>query len=183
MADRCGGRYTRAVVALIAVVLVSMSVGSQSRLAASAQSGTRSGGSVTPRPGTAAATPSAQCPNLSGRYTLQGEDGQVKISIDQQGCETVRIVRERGYLGTVTTETHSLTLDGKVRTDSTWFGGSGKCCQTFATFVGSTLHVQARAADGTTTTLSYALNAQRDLLEGALLNGRGADPVVAKRQK
>ena len=39
------------------------------------------------------------CPNLSGRYRLQGEDGQVFISIQQKGCSRITIVRENWYLG------------------------------------------------------------------------------------
>ena len=55
---------------------------------------------------------SAQCPNLSGTYVKQGEDGQVEIVIDQHECDRISIVRNNNYLGTKTSEKHILKLDG-----------------------------------------------------------------------
>jgi len=42
------------------------------------------------------ATASPQCPNLSGSYMIQGEDGQVHIAIDQHKCD--RIGPRRGIV-------------------------------------------------------------------------------------
>ena len=49
---------------------------------------------------------------------IQFEDGQVHIAIDQHGCDRISIVRKSGYLGTLTSETHVLKLDGKEQKDS-----------------------------------------------------------------
>lgn len=42
------------------------------------------------------ATASPQCPNLSGSYMIQGEDGQVHIAIDRHKCD--RIGPRRGIV-------------------------------------------------------------------------------------
>jgi hypothetical protein len=123
----------------------------------------------------------AQCPNLSGRYIIQGEDGQVHIRIEQMACRSIKIVRNTGDLGTVTSETHALTLDGTVRADSPWFGSSDKCCETSARFSGSRLVVEARNRGGGTFTVVYSLTAERDVLEEALVNGRSQGPILANR--
>jgi hypothetical protein len=116
---------------------------------------------------------SPQCPNLSGNYMIQGEDGQVHISIDQHECDRITIVRKSGYLGKITSETHILKLDGKDQKDSPWLGGREQL-RTSAKFVGSKLEVKARTSSGSTLALIYSLTSSGDLLEGEL---------VAKRQK
>lgn len=126
-------------------------------------------------------TASPQCPNLSGNYTIQGEDGQVQIAIDQHECDRINIVRKNNYLGIMTSETHTLKLDGKDQNDSPWLGSTGQY-RTSAKFVGSELQVKARTTAGSTLTMIYSLTPTRDLLEEALINRRGV-PVVAKRQK
>ena len=128
------------------------------------------------------ATAGPQCPNLSGNYVIQGEDGQVHISIDQHECDRINIVRKSGYLGTITSETHILKLDGKDQKDSPWLG-SKEQYTTSATFVGSELRVRARTTSGSTFTMSYSLTPARDLLEEARLADRRGVPLVAKRQK
>lgn len=119
------------------------------------------------------ATGSPKCPNLSGNYMIQGEDGQVHISIDQRRCDRITIVRKSGYLGKITFEKHTLNLDGIDQKDSPWLGGSEQF-RTSARFVGSKLEVKARTSSGSTLTLIYSLTSSSDLLEGEL---------VAKRQK
>src|SRR5262245_21513646 len=74
-------------------------------------------------PGTGAVA-TRKCPDLSGKYMIQGEDGQVHISIEQEQCDRVTIHRESGYLGTITSEKHVLKLDGTVQDNSPWFGGT-----------------------------------------------------------
>ena len=122
---------------------------------------------------------SAQCPNLSGRYVKQGEDGQVLITIDQQECDRITIVRRNNYLGTITSERHVLKLDGKDQKDSPWLGGSEQY-RTSAKFVGSELQVTTRLTRGSTFTMIYALTAAGDLLEESANDRRG---VPAKRQR
>ncbi len=119
------------------------------------------------------------CPNLSGNYVAQGEDGQVHIAITQHECDRIEIIRKSNYLGTMTSETHSLMLDGKERKDSPWLGGAEQDT-TSARFIGSQLQVTTRTNRGSTLTMVYSLNAARDLVEEA--RGRGG-PRVAKRQQ
>ena len=133
-----------------------------------------------PRPTeTAAATP--KCPDLSGKYLLQGEDGQVYISIEQKRCDRASIRREIGYLGTITGEKHLLKLDGTVREDPPWFG-EAEPYKTSAKFNDSALHIEAKSKSGSTLTMIYSLTPEGDLLEEVFQNGRGAgSPNVAKR--
>ena len=112
---------------------------------------------------------------------IQGEDGQVHIAIDQHDCNRISIVSKSNYLGTITSETHILKLDGKDQKDSPWFG-SVEQYRTSAKFVGSELLVTARTTDGSILTLSYTLTPARDLLAKDLRNP-GDVQVVAKRQK
>jgi hypothetical protein len=126
-------------------------------------------------------TASPQCPNLSGNYMIQGEDGQVHIAIHQHECDRINIVRKNNYLGTIRSETHILKLDGKDQKDSPWFGSSEQY-RTSAKFVGSELRVKARTTSGSTLTMIYSLTPARDLMEEEVTDPRGV-PVVAKRQK
>lgn len=124
-----------------------------------------------------AVTAGPQCPNLSGSYIVVGEDGQVQISIEQHECDEITIVRKSTYLGTTTSEKHVLKLDGKLQEDSPWLGGT-EPYKTRAKFVGSKLQVKAQTVNGTTLTMIYSLNSERDLLEG---DGQSS-PIAAKRQ-
>jgi hypothetical protein len=123
-----------------------------------------------------------QCPNLLGNYMIQGEDGQVHIAIDQHECDRISIVRKNSYLGTTTSETHILKLNGTDQKDSPWLGGTEQYL-TSAKFVGSELQVRARLVGGSTLTMIYSLTPARDLLEEARLTNRRGVPVLAKRQK
>ena len=123
----------------------------------------------------------SQCPNLSGKYVLQGEDGQVQITIVQHECDLVEIVRTSNYLGEVSSETHDLTTDGKERKDSPWFGGAEQY-RTSARFVGSALEVKTRTNNGGAFALLYSLTRARDLVEEDRSSG-GRIRKVAKRQK
>src|SRR5439155_4944542 len=53
-----------------------------------------------------ASTLQSTCPDLSGRYVKQSEDGRVYISIKQTRCESIEIDWDG--------ETHVLRLDGKT---------------------------------------------------------------------
>jgi len=128
---------------------------------------------VTSLTATRDAAGSPNCPNLSGNYMIQGEDGQVHISIDQRRCNRITIVRKSGYLGKITFEKHTLNLDGNDQKDSPWLGGSEQF-KTSAKFIGSKLEVKSTTSNGSILTLSYSLTSSGDLLEGEL---------VAKRQK
>src|SRR5262245_31129588 len=141
-------------------------------------------GCSTQRPRTDAVATMPKCPDLSGRYMIQGEDGQVHISIEQERCDRATIRREIGYLGTITGEKHLLRLDGTVQEDPPWFGETERY-QTSAKFNDSVLHIEARSNGGSTLTIIYSLTHDGDLVEEVLLNGHGAGvgPLVAKRQR
>jgi hypothetical protein len=129
----------------------------------------------------AVATP-PKCPNLSGRYMIQGEDGQVQIFIQQERCDRATIRRQIGYLGTWTGEKHLLKLNGTVQEDLPWFGETTERYKTSAKFNDSALHIEARSNSGSTLTMIYSLTPENDLLEEVVINGRGAGgPLVAKR--
>jgi hypothetical protein len=55
------------------------------------------------------------CPNLSGHYVLQGEDGDVHYKVVQHdGCERVEIHRIDNYVGEASAgETQVFVVDGK----------------------------------------------------------------------
>ena len=112
---------------------------------------------------------------------IQGEDGQVHISIEQERCDRVTIRRETGYLGTITSEKHVLKLDGIVQKDSPWLGSTEQY-KTSAKFNDSALQIEARAPTGSTLAMIYSRTPEGDLLEEAFINGRGAGRGVAKRQ-
>jgi hypothetical protein len=55
------------------------------------------------------------CANLSGTYRLQGEDGQVVITIKQMACSALEISREGNYLGEITRTKLLVKNDGIFR--------------------------------------------------------------------
>jgi hypothetical protein len=80
------------------------------------------------------------CPNLTGRYLIQGDDGQVSLTISQKGCDEIRIDRTVNHLGKTTTEHHNLRLDGKFQSDTPWPGNS-EPPQTAAKFISAALEI------------------------------------------
>src|SRR5215467_3067258 len=115
-----------------------------------------------------AATP--ECLDVSGKYMIQGEDGQVHISILQERCDRAIIRRDSGYLGKITSEEHVLKLDGTVQDDSAWLGSTGRY-ETSAKFNDSALQIEARNTKGSTLTMIYSLTSEGDLREEALNHG------------
>jgi hypothetical protein len=60
------------------------------------------------------AVSASACPNLSGHYLLQGEDGTVHYTVRQRGCDRVEIDRIDTYLGKESVvETKVFIVDGK----------------------------------------------------------------------
>jgi len=92
---------------------------------------------------------------------IQGEDGQVHIAVEQDGCARIVVVRKSDYLGTITAETHTLKLDGQEQKDSPWFGGLEQY-RTSAKFVGPQLQIKARTSGGSTLTMIYSLTPDQD---------------------
>jgi hypothetical protein len=89
------------------------------------------------------ATAADVCPNLSGQYFKQGEDGQVRITIAQTGCAEIRIDRTNTYLGKITREQHTLRIDGQFKDDNPWLGSSDRV-QTAAKFTSAALEITVR---------------------------------------
>ena len=80
------------------------------------------------------------CPDLSGRYVVQGEDGQNVLTITQTGCSRITIASRSNYLDqSVTKSSRSLRLDGTWQRER----GSGV---TLARFNSDTLTLIARRA-------------------------------------
>jgi hypothetical protein len=70
-----------------------------------------------------ASNPRVACPNLSGDYVIQGEDGRVYINIVQTGCKRMTMVWNNvSYANDPSLSKHVLALDGQFHGDSGWFG-------------------------------------------------------------
>ena len=126
-----------------------------------------------------------RCPDFSGRYMIQGEDGQVFITITQQGCRQMTVERTNNYLGTITKERHTLKLDGVLHPDSSWYGGTDKE-KSSAKFVSGKLElVVASASSGKV----FWKESWEFLPDGNIAMKNDADdafahgPTVAKKQK
>ena|SRR5438876_1160890 len=133
-----------------------------------------------------ASTLQSTCPDLSGRYVEQGEDGRVYISIKQTRCETIEIDRvASSYLGS-SREIHVLRLDGKFHEDISWFGDREKQV-TAATFRSKLLELIARSDKATDASaflwkLAFELLSNGDLCE-RFLDSHGSSSSVAGRQR
>ena len=79
--------------------------------------------------------PVIPCVDLSGRYVLQGEDGQVFVTIDQTECQRIAIDWGGSVEHQLKSDKHDLALDGEFHDDADWFGEQGRQ-STSATFVG-----------------------------------------------
>ena len=90
----------------------------------------------------AATVTQVPCPDLSGQYLLQGEDGRVEFLIQQRGCQEITIIRKATYLGKTTLERHLLKIDGYFHADNPWFGGRDKIT-TSSRFIGQQLEIVA----------------------------------------
>jgi hypothetical protein len=88
--------------------------------------------------------PRGTCPDLSGRYVIQGEDGRVYVSIKQTRCERIEIEWLIHSYPETSRTTHLLVLDGKFRADTGWFGGGKQL--TSAQFRSNVLEIVARPA-------------------------------------
>ena len=53
-----------------------------------------------------------RCPDLTGKYMVQSEDGQVHYSINQDECLQITIERTTNHSGKNVKEKHTFALDG-----------------------------------------------------------------------
>jgi hypothetical protein len=115
------------------------------------------------------------CPDLSGRYVIQGEDGRVFVTITQTRRERITIEwLISSYDGTSRT-THVLALDGRLHTDTGWFGERGKRL-TSAQFRSDTLEIVSksngtRGASAFEWRLSFELLPNQDLCRRSFDDG------------
>lgn len=65
-----------------------------------------------------------ECPNLTGRYRLNGEDGYVAITITQPNCQSITIDWMIYSYRDTTPGIHTLEVDGRYRRHQRWFGGT-----------------------------------------------------------
>jgi len=69
----------------------------------------------------------AACPDLTGRYVMQYEDGRMYVTIAQVRCESLQIDTRSQYLHEpVVIGRHKLRLDGEFREDTGWNGSTSK---------------------------------------------------------
>lgn len=69
----------------------------------------------------------AACPDLTGRYVMQYEDGRVHVTIVQVRCESLQLDTRSQYLHEpVVIGRHKLRLDGQFREDTGWNGSMSK---------------------------------------------------------
>ena len=84
------------------------------------------------------ASAAAACPDLTGRYTVTGEDGSVSVIIAQTACTHIAIEWNIHTYAGASLSPHRLRIDGRPQPDSGWFGSS-HVQLTSAAFVGDTL--------------------------------------------
>lgn len=69
----------------------------------------------------------AACPDLTGRYVMQYENGRMYVTIAQVRCESLQIDTRSQYLHEpVVIGRHKLRLDGEFREDTGWNGSTSK---------------------------------------------------------
>jgi hypothetical protein len=69
----------------------------------------------------------AACPDLTGRYVMQYEDGRVHVTIAQVRCESMQLeMRSQYKYEPVVCGRHKLRLDGEFREDTGWNGSTSK---------------------------------------------------------
>jgi hypothetical protein len=101
------------------------------------------------------------CPNLSGNYVLQGEDGRVRVKIQQVGCERITISRIASSFSGSSSETHRLNLSRAVQADSGWFGGKDRN-RVKARFVGPELVLQISFSSAPNSIAMYSFRLMRN---------------------
>ncbi|HEY2381343.1 MAG TPA: hypothetical protein VGK48_09200 [Terriglobia bacterium] len=88
-----------------------------------------------------------RCPDLSGKYTIQGQDGQaVHLSIDQDECLYISIERSSSNQGKNVKDKHTFALDGVLHPGS--LGGSTEQSRSSARFVGGKLELTVASSSG-----------------------------------
>jgi len=77
--------------------------------------------------GSGSTSAQAACPDLTGRYVMQYEDGRVHITIAQSRCASLQLDTSSQYLHEpVVAARHKLRLDGELHEDTGWIGSTAK---------------------------------------------------------
>jgi hypothetical protein len=84
------------------------------------------------------------CPNLSGRFGIQGEDGVVDVVVKQVACTHITIDWVRSYLGQVSHSPQTLALDRKFHRKGPE-PGTRSARLVMAHFQGDTLEIVSKA--------------------------------------
>ena len=66
--------------------------------------------------------PRPSCPDFSGHYVMQAEDGRIYLTVMQTGCERIAINWNNYLHADTASALHILQLDGRFRPDFGWFG-------------------------------------------------------------
>src|SRR3974390_2428425 len=81
-----------------------------------------------------------RCPDLSGKYMIQGEEGQVHLAIDPDECLKITIERTTNHPGAkATKEKHTCALDGILHPGG--WNGAGEGARSSAKFVSGRLEL------------------------------------------
>ena len=80
------------------------------------------------------------CPDLSGQYHIQGEDGSVTVAIKQTRCERLSLEWWIVSYDHRSKTLHRFILDGRFRADTGWFGERNRH-RSSARFNGPTLDI------------------------------------------
>ena len=87
-----------------------------------------------------------RCPDLSGKYMIQSEDGQMHLTIDQDECLQITIERTTNPSGKNVKEKHTFALDGVLHPGA--WNGAGGSARSSAKFVSGKLELTIASATG-----------------------------------
>jgi hypothetical protein len=95
-------------------------------------------------------------PDLTGRFTLPGEDGRVEITIAQVNCESLTIDWRIFSYPDTAPGTYIVRVDGKARRQEQWFGRSDSTWIT-ATWRGDHLEIAGHEAPNDSSRIQWDL--------------------------
>jgi hypothetical protein len=87
-----------------------------------------------------------RCPDLTGKYMVQSEDGQVHYSINQDECLQITIERTTNQSGKNVKEKHTFALDGVLHPGS--WNGAADGAKSSAKFMSGKLELTFVSASG-----------------------------------
>jgi hypothetical protein len=122
------------------------------------------------------------CPDLSGRFTLPGEDGHVAIRIEQVKCDSLIIDWLIYSYPDTSPGTYVVHVDGRARREKQWFHGRDSTWIT-ATWRGDYLEIVSEGSPrnqrGDHWEMSFRLTARNNLCIG--MSGNDVRGRLAQR--